>query len=88
MLTRRVLQRELLRIWQEQQRTVVFITHSVPEALFLADRIALMSARPGRLKAEWRLHVPRPRDVTTETLVQVEREIYEQLDEELAKTFT
>jgi ABC-type nitrate/sulfonate/bicarbonate transport system ATPase subunit len=87
-LTRRVLQRELLRIWQEQQRTVVFITHSVPEALFLADRIALMSARPGRLKAEWRVRISRPRDVTAEPLVQVEREIYEQLDEELAKTFT
>jgi ABC-type nitrate/sulfonate/bicarbonate transport system ATPase subunit len=82
-LTRRVLQRELLRIWQEQQRTVVFITHSVPEALFLADRIALMSARPGRLKAEWQVRISRPRDVTTETLVQVEREIYQQLDEEL-----
>ena len=87
-LTRRVLQRELLRVWQEQRRTVIFITHSVPEALYLADRIALMSARPGRIKAEWLVRAARPRDVTAEPLVQVEREIYAQLDEELAKTFT
>ena len=65
----------------------MFITHSVPEALFLADRIVLISARPGRLKAEWRVGMSRPRDVTTEPLVRVEREIYEQLDEELARTF-
>jgi ABC-type nitrate/sulfonate/bicarbonate transport system ATPase subunit len=87
-LTRRVLQRELLRLWQEQRRTVVFITHSVPEALFLADRILLMSSRPGRIKAEWRVRAPRPRDVTSEPLVRIEREIYAVLDEELAKTFS
>ncbi len=86
-LTRRLLQRELLRIWQEQKRTVVFITHSVTEALFLADRILLMSCRPGRIKGEWRIDVPRPRDVTSGTLVALEREIYSLLDEELAKTF-
>jgi len=86
-LTRRVLQRELVRVWQEQRRTVVFITHSVPEALFLADRVSLMSARPGQIKSEWRVSSARPRDVTAEPLVQFEREIYAQLDEELAKTF-
>ena len=86
-LTRRLLQRELLRIWQAQKRTVVFITHSVTEALFLADRILLMSCRPGRIKAEWRIQAPRPRDVTSAALVAMEREIYSLLDEELAKTF-
>ncbi len=86
-LTRRTLQRELLRLWQEQQRTVVFITHSVTEALFLADRIALMSSRPGRIEAEWRIDDPRPRDVTSERLLEVERKIYALLDKELAKTF-
>jgi ABC-type nitrate/sulfonate/bicarbonate transport system ATPase subunit len=86
-LTRRTLQHELLRIWQERQRTVVFITHSFTEALFLADRIILMSARPGRIKAEWRVSIPRPRDVTSSELVAIERQIYALLDEELAKTF-
>lgn len=86
-LTRRFLQRELLRIWEEQRRTVVFITHSVTEALFLADRILLMSSRPGQTKAEWRITAPRPRDITCEELVGLERQIYSLLDEELAKTF-
>jgi ABC-type nitrate/sulfonate/bicarbonate transport system ATPase subunit len=86
-LTRRVLQRELLRIWQEQQRTVVFITHSVSEAIYLADRILVMSARPGRIKAEWRLDSPRPRDVTSAQHRQLESEIYALLDEEVSKTF-
>jgi ABC-type nitrate/sulfonate/bicarbonate transport system ATPase subunit len=86
-LTRRLLQRELLRIWEERKRTVVFITHSVSEALFLADRILLMSCRPGQIKGEWRIDAERPRDVTSEPMASLEREIYALLDEELAKTF-
>ena len=85
-LTRRFLQRELLRIWREQQRTVVFITHSVVEAIYLADRILVTTARPGRIKAEWRVDTPRPRDPTAEEFRNLERQIYELLDEELAKT--
>src|SRR5665213_3819450 len=87
-LTRRLLQRELLRIWHEQQRTVVFITHSVEEAIFLADRILVMSSRPGQIKAEWSVTAPRPRDVTSEELRQLERKIYALLDEELMKSFS
>ncbi len=86
-LTRRFLQRELLHIWREQQRTVVFITHSVSEAIFLADRILVMSARPGRIKAEWRVEAPHPRDVTTDPLRRLENQIYALLDEELAEAF-
>lgn len=86
-LTRRFLQRELLRIWREQQRTVIFITHSVSEAIFLADRILVMSSRPGQIRAEWRLDTPRPRDLTSEQFRQLENQIYSLLDEELAKAF-
>lgn len=86
-LTRRFLQHELLRIWREQQRTVVFITHSVNEAIFLADRILVMSSRPGQIKAEWQVDAPRPRDMTSEELLQIERQVYVLLDEELAKSF-
>lgn len=86
-LTRRFLQRELLRIWNEHKTTVLFITHSVMEALYLADRIIVMSARPGRIRDEVRLDISRPRDTTAEELNTLERHIFKHLDEELLKTF-
>jgi NitT/TauT family transport system ATP-binding protein len=61
--TRVVLQQELLRIWGATRKTVVFITHSVDEALTLADRVLVMSARPGRIIAEVPIPFERPRDV-------------------------
>lgn len=61
--TRLVLQQELLRIWEATRKTVVFITHSVDEALALADRVLVMSPRPGRLVADLAVPFERPRDV-------------------------
>ncbi len=58
-----LLQQELLRIWEEDRKTVVFITHSIEEAIALGDRVVVMTAHPGRLKAEVRVTLPRPRDV-------------------------
>lgn len=58
---REILQEELERIWMETQKTVVFVTHSIDEALFLSDRIIVMSARPGRITIEQPLNLPRPR---------------------------
>jgi NitT/TauT family transport system ATP-binding protein len=58
-----LLQEELLRIWEETKKTVVFITHSVDEALILGDRIMVMTAHPGRAKAIIDVPFPRPRDV-------------------------
>jgi NitT/TauT family transport system ATP-binding protein len=58
-----LLQEELLRIWDEQKKTVVFITHSVDEAVFLGDRIMVMTAQPGRVKSFVRVPLARPRNL-------------------------
>ena len=63
-MTRQVMQEELLRIHEQSRKTTVFITHNIDEALILADRIVVMSARPGRVKAIIPNTLPRPRHVT------------------------
>ncbi len=56
-----ILQEELLSIWSETKKTVLFITHSIDEALYLSDRVLLMSAQPGKILAEMKIDLPRPR---------------------------
>lgn len=60
--TRETLQDELLRIWEETHKTIIFITHSIDEAIFLADRVAVMTANPGTLKEIVEINLPRPRN--------------------------
>src|SRR5207248_2713140 len=59
--TREFMQSELLKIWSKARKTVLFITHQINEAVYLADRVAVMSARPGRLKAIFEIPFSRPR---------------------------
>jgi len=86
-LTRRFLQHQLLQIWQAHRKTIVFVTHSVQEAVYLADRVVVMTARPGRVKLDRPIELSHPRDFAADAFRDLERQIYEQLDEELAKTF-
>lgn len=60
-LTRERMWDELLRIWQEQQKTVLMVTHSVSEALFLADRVLVLTQRPGKIRLDLSIPLPRPR---------------------------
>ena len=60
--TRTRLQRELLEIWERDRRTVMFVTHSVDEAVFLSDRVVVLTRSPGRIKAAVDIELPRPRD--------------------------
>jgi NitT/TauT family transport system ATP-binding protein len=62
--TRNNLQNELLRIWTEEKRTIIFVTHSVDEAVFLSDRIVILSKRPGKVRKIIDISIPRPRDRT------------------------
>ena len=61
--TRLLLQMQLLELWREEQKTVIFITHDLPEAIALGDRVMVMSARPGRTKCLIDVDIPRPRDI-------------------------
>jgi NitT/TauT family transport system ATP-binding protein len=64
-MTRERLQDELLDIWQRTKLTVVFVTHSIEEAIFLADRVVVMTPGPGRIESDNQLDLPRPRDVAS-----------------------
>ena len=60
-LTREKMGSELLRIWQRRRKTVIMVTHSISEALFLADRVLVLSRRPGQLRLDLPVTLPRPR---------------------------
>lgn len=78
--TRNNLQNELLRIWQEEKRTIIFVTHSVDEAVFLSDRIVILSKRPGSVKKIIDISIPRPRDRTRPEENAIRNEVLRLLD--------
>ena len=83
--TRMVLQEELLEIWQRTKCSVLFVTHNVREATGLADRVYLISSRPGRIKEVERIDVPRPRHAENTTLLAYQHQIIASLGEEIEK---
>ena len=78
-LTARKLRDELLRLFQEIHRTVIFVTHNVTEAAFLADRVVVMCTNPGRIVAEIPVDIPRPRDYDGPAVAALAREIISNL---------
>jgi NitT/TauT family transport system ATP-binding protein len=62
--TREVMQQELLKVWSKRKKTVIFITHQIDEAVYLADRVIVFSARPATIKAEIPVRIPRPRQLS------------------------
>ncbi len=83
--TREILQRELQEVWSETRNTFVFVTHNVREAVFLADRVVLMSAPPGTFVAEHRITAPRPREFEDVLLSKVVVDIHDHLLKEVEK---
>jgi len=74
-LTRRNLQDELLRIWNKLGKTILFVTHSIEESIYLADRIVVMTYRPGTVKRDQYVDIPRPRDPSSTAFNDLKREL-------------
>ncbi len=84
--TRDLLHDELERIWAETGRTIIFVTHNVREAVRLGDRVALFTFRPGRIKEEFQIDLPRPRHLEDVTVAKTAAEILSSLREEINKS--
>ncbi|MFF9914756.1 ABC transporter ATP-binding protein [Streptomyces sp. NPDC013457] len=84
-ITRDVLHEELTRIWESTGVSVVFVTHNVREAVRLAQRILLMSCRPGRVAHEWKIDLPQPRRPEDPDVATLSVEITDQLREEIRR---
>lgn len=81
--TREVMQTELLRVWRETRKTVVFITHQIDEAVYLSDRVIVLRRRPGRVREIFKIDLPRPRDLAIKRTPEFNsfvEQIWEQLE--------
>lgn len=88
--TRVILQRELLNIWNKTKKTIIFVTHSVEEAIALSDRVLILTFRPGSIKVDIKIDLPCPRDLNDLMLTQefnsYRHEVWEYLRDEVDKT--
>jgi len=88
--TKRVLQEELLTIWERHQKLVVYVTHDVEEAVQLADRVLVMTGRPGRIREEIRIPLGRPRHVSKDRpeVTEIKWHIWQMLEDEARKSLS
>ena len=87
--TRLIMQQELLQLWQERRTLVIYVTHDIDEALLLADRVLVMSGRPGQIREEITVPLPRPRDLMGRQQTEVEElkwHIWNMLAQEVRQT--
>ena len=82
--TRNLMQTELLRVWEAYKAAVVFVTHSIEEAVYLADRIVIMTPRPGRVRSIVMIDLPRPRDPTSVAFVEHVRKVLTEIHDDIA----
>jgi NitT/TauT family transport system ATP-binding protein len=89
--TRNLMENELLELWRENRKTVLFVTHDLEEAIALADRVVVMTANPGRVKKAFRIDLGRPRNVNEirfeERFRSLHEEIWEALREEVSRSY-
>ena len=78
--TRSAMEEELQRIWQTEKRTVIFVTNNIEEALYLADRIVLLTECPAHVKAVYEVNLPRPRDTVDPEFLRLRKEISDNTD--------
>ncbi|MGP4105916.1 ABC transporter ATP-binding protein [Virgibacillus sp. L01] len=83
--TRHILQDELIKIWQETQKTILFVTHSIQEAIKLSDRVIVMGTRPGRVISDFKVDIPRPRKREDQVVIEHEKKVMDLLEGEIKK---
>jgi NitT/TauT family transport system ATP-binding protein len=86
--TRDLLHDELERLWKETKATIIFVTHNVREAVRLGDRVLLMSFRPGKIKKQFRIQLPRPRHIEDPDVARASKEILGHLRDEIQRSMT
>lgn len=86
-MTRTMMQSILLDIWEKEKQTILLITHDLEEALVMADKIFVLTARPATIKAEVDVPLPRPRNITDTELIRLKKDLYEMLQVEMEKVF-
>jgi NitT/TauT family transport system ATP-binding protein len=81
--TRMLMQTELLRVWEKYKAAVIFVTHSIEEAIYLADRVVVMTPRPGRVRNIIKIDLPRPRDPTSPAFIEYVRKVLAEIYDDL-----